>query len=202
MNTELRERAIFPVLIPLLAIVLTEIIVFAMSRVLLAADKDQAVIIALGTAIAILIGASFVAARPRIKTRPLVGFLAVLLVAAVAAGAFALQRGPSYLKEQAANRPKVDVSAKDLAFSVKTIDLATTGTIINFANADSQPHNIAIFPSEDKLDTALFKGAITSPGAKSTYEVGKLAAGTYFFHCDVHPTMTGKAVVKAAAAEG
>lgn len=199
MNTELRERAILPILIPLAAIVLTEIVVFSMSRILLAANKDQAVIVALGTAVAILIGCSFVAARPRMKTNTILGGLAVLLIVAIAAGALAFQKGPNYLKEQAANRPKVDVSAKDLAFSTKELDLATTGTIINFSNQDSQPHNIAIFPSEDKLDTALFKGTITSPGAKASYEVGKLAAGKYYFHCDVHPTMSGEAVVKAEA---
>ena len=43
-NTDLRERAVLPVLIPLLAIVLTEIIVFSMSRVLLAVDKNMSVV--------------------------------------------------------------------------------------------------------------------------------------------------------------
>src|SRR5689334_10059054 len=107
MNTELRERAILPILIPLAAIVLTEIVVFAMSRVLLAANKDQAVIVALGTAVAILVGCSFVAARPRLKTNAIMGGLTVLLIAAIAAGALAFAKGPSYLKEQAANRPKI-----------------------------------------------------------------------------------------------
>ena len=30
----------------------------------------------------------------------------------------------------------------------------------------------------------------------ATYQVGALASGSYFFHCDVHPTMTGTLTVK------
>ena len=103
-NTDLRERAVLPVLIPLLAIVLTEIIVFSMSRVLLAVEKNMSVVIALGTALAILIGATFIAARPRLRSTTVVGLLVVLGIGAVGAGAVALKQGPHYLKEEAANR--------------------------------------------------------------------------------------------------
>lgn len=192
---ELRERAVLPILIPLAAIVLIEIIVFSMSRVLLATGRMTAVAVALGTAIAILAGASFIAARPRFPTRTLTGLLTVLLIGAVAAGAIALKEGPAYLKEEAASRPKVAVTAKNLAFSVKTLKLAHEGTIVDFTNADTQPHNMAVYASKDKLDQAFFKGQITQPASESTYEIGKLAPGKYYFHCDIHPTMNGEAVV-------
>jgi len=55
-GTELRDRAVLPVLIPVLAIVLVEILVFSFSRVLLAAGEMPAVGIALATALAILVG--------------------------------------------------------------------------------------------------------------------------------------------------
>jgi len=43
MNTDLRERALLPILIPLLAVVFTEIVVFSLSRILLATATLQAV---------------------------------------------------------------------------------------------------------------------------------------------------------------
>ena len=196
MNTDLRERAVLPVLVPLLAIVLTEIIVFSMSRVLLAVDKNQAVVVALGAALAILIGATFIAARPRMRSSTLVGLLVVLGIGAVAAGAYALREGPHYLKEEAANRPKIELSASDLSFDKKELQLSPSGAVIDFQNADTQPHNLAIYPSEDELDKALFKGSIVPAGGKAEYEVPAIAAGEYYFHCDVHPTMSGDVVVK------
>jgi len=60
---------------------------------------------------------------------------------------------------------------------------------IAFHNADSGvPHNIAILNSAgDKV----FTGTIFTGDKTQTYDVGALPAGTYSFHCDVHPTMTG-----------
>ncbi len=73
---------------------------------------------------------------------------------------------------------------------------------INFDNKDSQAHNFAIFAADPLADSsakALFDPTATnivSPGASTTYDVPSLQAGTYFFHCDIHPTtMTGTFVV-------
>jgi plastocyanin len=202
MNTDLRERALLPILIPLVAIVLTEIVVFSMSRVLLAAGEKMAVIIALGAALAIMIGAAFIAARPRLKSGAIYGLLTLLLIAAVASGALAIKQGPAYLKEEAANRPQLDVSAKNIAFSTKTLDLGPTGSVIHFENQDTQPHNIAIFESHEKLDAPLFRGSIVNAGAHAEYEVGALQPGELYFHCDVHPNMSGKVMVEEEAAGG
>jgi plastocyanin len=61
-------------------------------------------------------------------------------------------------------------------------------------------HNIAIY--SDAAGTKLvFQGQLVTGPAKVTYDVtaksGPLAPGTYYFHCQVHPVMTGElAVVK------
>jgi plastocyanin len=201
MNTDLRERAVLPVLIPLLAIVLTEIIVFAMSRVLLAVDKNMAVWIALAAALGILIGAAFVAARPRMRPQALTGALVVLGLGAVGAGAYAMREGPHYLKEEAANRPRIELGASNLAFDKTSLELSPAGAVIDFDNTDSQPHNLAIYPSEEELDAPLFKGAIIQAGQRTEYEIEHIEPGEYYFHCDVHPTMSGDVVVKEAGAE-
>jgi plastocyanin len=72
---------------------------------------------------------------------------------------------------------------------------------IDFANQDPNvPHNMEIFT--DSSATSRLGGAkdasdiVTGPGT-ATYKVDALKAGTYFFHCDIHPTtMTGTFVVK------
>jgi plastocyanin len=107
-----------------------------------------------------------VAAGRRLRTSSIVGLLVVMLVVTVGAGALALQRGPFYEREEAAKLPRIDVSAKDLAFDTKTLELSPAGAVISFTNADTQPHNIAIYPSADKLTEPFFKGEITAGGQK------------------------------------
>jgi plastocyanin len=198
-RTELRDRAILPVLIPVLAIVLVEVLVFSYSRVLLAAGELPAVGLALAAAVAILLGAAAMSAADRVKTATIVGVLVVVGLAVVAAGAVAAKKGPFWGNEpQQSALPGVDVSAKNLAFSTKTITLPPVNAVIKFNNVDNQPHNIAIFKSKTDLNTPLFRGTIASPGTTQLYKVDSLTAGaSYYFHCDVHPTqMFGTVSVK------
>ncbi len=199
MNQDLRERAILPVLIPIGAIVVTEILVFSMAQVLLAAGEQMAVVIALGAAVGILVGAAAIAGSRRIRPATVVGLLAVLGVLAVGAGALALQRGPAYEREEAASLPKLAVSANNLVFDTKTLELSPRGGVIEFANGDSQPHNIAVYPSASKLNDPLFKGDIIAAGQNTTYRIDAIEPGEYYFQCDVHPTMNGRAVVEQGA---
>jgi plastocyanin len=51
-------------------------------------------------------------------------------------------------------------------------------------------HDIHIFsanPTQDPNAQSLFIGEIITGPQTVTYQVGALPAGTYFFHCDVHP---------------
>ncbi len=196
MNQDLRERAILPLLIPIAAIVVTEIVVFSMSRVLLAAGTEGAVVVAIGVALAILVGASAIASAKRIRTSTIVGLLSIALIVTVAAGAVAIQRGPAVEREAEVNRPAVDVAAKDLVFDTDTLELSSGGTVIEFTNADVQPHNIAVYPTEASLSDPLFKGQIIQAGQSVEYEVPDIRPGEYYFQCDVHPTMNGTASVK------
>lgn len=194
MDTDLRERAVLPVLIPVAAIVVTEIVVFSMSRVLLAAGRTPAVVIALAAALGILAGAAAIAARPRVRSSTITGLLVVLLLGTVVAGGVAAQRGAFYEGEEGAEAPTVEVGAADLAFDTDTIELPAGGAVIHFDNADVNTHNIAIFPDERSLDKALFRGPIIEGGEEIEYEV-VLKPGSYYFHCDVHPNMNGTVVV-------
>ncbi len=80
---------------------------------------------------------------------------------------------------------------------------AGTAFTIAFDNQDAlTTHNIHIYASDPATHpgaASLFAGDLVTGLATETYRVGPLPAGTYFFHCDVHPTqMFGVFVVAAA----
>ena len=85
------------------------------------------------------------------------------------------------------------VTASNIAFDTSTIDLpAGEASTIHFVNEDAGvQHNIAIFPSADDLANALFRGEIITGQDEIDYAIDPLEAGEYYFHCDIHPTMSG-----------
>ena len=95
----------------------------------------------------------------------------------------------------------VTEAAQGLAFEKDCLAApAQTAFIIDFDNKDNGvPHNIHIFsedPSANPGAQSLFMGDLVTGPSKTTYQVSALPAGTYFFHCDVHPTtMRGTFVV-------
>jgi plastocyanin len=95
----------------------------------------------------------------------------------------------------------VKVMAKNTMFDASCLAApAGTAFTIDFDNEDPLQHNVAIYSADPTVDTnakTLFQGAIVTGPTMTTYSVPALAAGTYHFHCDVHPTqMYGTFVVK------
>jgi plastocyanin len=108
---------------------------------------------------------------------------------------------PSTTCEQADKTDTVQIVAQNVAFTPETSCIqvpAGKPFTIHFDNQDAgTQHDVAIFPSATELTTVLFRPPDLLTGVASTdYQVDALDAGTYFFHCDVHPTMTGSVVVK------
>jgi hypothetical protein len=91
-------------------------------------------------------------------------------------------------------------TAKGVAY-LKTCLAAPSNTAftIAFDNQDGfAAHSIHIFTADPSQGPArsLFQGQIFPGPSTMTYHVNALSAGTYFFHCDVHPsTMTGTLIV-------
>ncbi len=82
----------------------------------------------------------------------------------------------------------VEVTAIGLKFD-KTCLAAPAGKAFTVAfdnTDDGTQHNVAIFKDRTLADV-LFRGAVVVGKKKVTYNVPALAAGTYFFHCDIHP---------------
>lgn len=87
-----------------------------------------------------------------------------------------------------------DLSADNLEFDATTIEApADTPFTIVFTNAEAQPHNVAVYTEQGGEEIA--KGEVIDEGQTDEVAVEGLAAGTYYFQCDVHPDMNGTIVV-------
>ena len=126
-------------------------------------------------------------------------FLATLALATVALAAAACapaQAAPGTPAPTVAVDPSSPVVvAKDMKFQTPNVTApAGKPFAMTFENQESQPHNVSIF-TDSSASQRLFEGEIFSSGSR-VYQVPALAAGSYFFRCDVHQDMTGTIVVK------
>ena len=90
---------------------------------------------------------------------------------------------------------EVVICSDDLEFDATTIE-APAGEEFNitFTNAETQPHNVAVYTEEGGEE--IFIGEIiTGPNVTTQLPIDPLEAGTYYFRCDVHPEMEGTIVV-------
>ena len=124
------------------------------------------------------------------------GLLSLVAVLAACSGA---TTSPATSSPGASTPPSGDavtISAKDLKFSATELTApADEAFDLVFDNQESAPHNVAIY-SDSSASTKLFVGEIFSGPAQRTQTVPALAAGTYFFRCDVHPDMQGSVVAE------
>ena len=89
----------------------------------------------------------------------------------------------------------LQIGAQNIQFDTDHLAApAGQGWVLEFANNDAGvPHNVEIL---NDTGASVFKGAIVTGPAKVSYQVPALAAGSYRFLCDVHPTMTGTLTVQ------
>jgi plastocyanin len=87
------------------------------------------------------------------------------------------------------------IAAQNIQFDTDHLEApAGQAFVLEFDNNDPGiPHNVEI---KDAGGASVFKGEIITGPAKASYHVPALAAGSYVFVCDVHPTMTGTFTVK------
>ncbi len=92
----------------------------------------------------------------------------------------------------------IDLVASGIAFDKTRISVpAGSQVTINFDNRDAGvPHNFALY-ADSTATAALFKGdIITGPKTTTYYFTAPSRAGTYYFQCDLHPTlMNGQFIV-------
>jgi plastocyanin len=120
--------------------------------------------------------------------------LATVALAAAACSTTNAGNGPSSPAAPAdPNAPTI--VAKDLQFVTKDVQVPAGKPFkLTFVNSDGAPHNVAIY-TDASASSNLFRGEIVS-GTTVAADVPALAAGTYFFRCDVHPDMQGTITAK------
>jgi cytochrome c oxidase subunit 2 len=93
------------------------------------------------------------------------------------------------------------IAAKDIAFNKDCLSGPVNRPFeITFENQEAVPHNVAFFEGADasaprilpQSETPVFPGPSTE-----TYPLPALEAGSYYFHCDAHPGMSGKLQVRS-----
>jgi plastocyanin len=90
----------------------------------------------------------------------------------------------------------VTITAKDLKFTATEVSVpADEAFDLVFENQDGAPHNVAIY-TDSSASTKVSVGEIFGGPGQKTQGVPALAAGTYFFRCDVHPDMQGSIVAE------
>ncbi len=93
----------------------------------------------------------------------------------------------------------IDLIAQNIAFNMSTITVpAGSSVTINFVNNDSVSHNFSLFTNSSASPPALFQGQVINGGQSIVYKfTAPGQPGTYFFRCDLHPTiMTGSFIVQ------
>jgi plastocyanin len=191
---------------PLIAVVLGGILVWSFSRILLAVGKDEAVVISSLVSLNILVGAALVAYGRRVRNRPvalpfLLGAAGVVVAVGVVA-AVAFGDRPPTETEAGGGGPKperVSLTASGTTFLETKLTLTAGAKVsMSFDNKDAGlQHNFALFDGKDASAPALFHSPLVTGPATATFTfTAPSKPGSYFFHCDVHPTqMTGTATV-------
>ena len=106
---------------------------------------------------------------------------------------------PTAAPTPAANAQTLTVVGENIAFDKQTLSANASAPItIDFDNKDDGvPHNIHFFKGTDASGQSIGQTDVTNGPVKQTLNLGTLAAGTYYYHCDVHPdAMTGTLTVK------
>jgi plastocyanin len=112
-----------------------------------------------------------------------------IVVLAACSGGSAGGSGPPSIDPNA-----LRIAAKDLRFSTSTVSAPADEPFqIAFDNQESALHNVAIYRDSSAREKVLGSDPFSGP-AVVTYAVPALAAGTYYFRCDVHPDMSGQLI--------
>jgi len=87
---------------------------------------------------------------------------------------------------KADEKPALEVKIENFAFAPATLTVSA-GAQVTWTNKDDIPHNIV-------EKGRAFKSKALDTGEKFSYTFDK--PGTYEYLCSIHPTMTGKVIVK------
>ncbi len=124
----------------------------------------------------------------RFRGRIIIGYLFLLLVLSFPNGCSKDNMEEMNTPSGKPDAPKPGINEVWIQGSVFNPDkiTVTAGTTITWTNKDGVVHTVT-------SDTGLFDSG--NIGANGTFSHKFSTAGTYLYHCAVHPTMTGSVVV-------
>ena len=196
MKPALRDRLVMPILLPLGILAVIATVLFGFSRILLSLTPSAATVTAIVVAIGVVVTASVAAGRKQVRLSTIGAMLGVTAGVAMLAGgvALAVVGGSEEEPGGGGEKPVVTLAAANIAFEPTSLTVpAGEAFTLRFHNEDANTqHNVQIFDDPKFAGTPLFSGALVTGVRQTDYEVDPLEAGAYFFHCEVHPTMTGK----------
>jgi plastocyanin len=93
--------------------------------------------------------------------------------------------------------PLLTIAAKDVAFDTTSIRVpAGTAARLRVANEDAgMYHNIAVY-RDPQASGIVQRGALFDGPKTRDYVFEPFTAGSYFFQCDLHPSMSGTLTVE------
>jgi plastocyanin len=200
-----RQSLLLPILIPVGALAVIVLVLFAFSRVLLSVKPNAATAVALVAAVGIMAVAAFVAGRKHVTGAVLGGFVGAVAGIAMFAGGLAIAViGPAeeeedvFLAEIAApeNAIQEGFSTNALAFE------AGAPVELTFTNQDAGlAHNVWILDGPDDTAPPLFQGDDVPGSDEALYRIPPIEPGEYFFFCELHPgtAMEGTLTVSEGA---
>ncbi len=187
-QTSLRSRFLLPILLPLLSIAVVAVLVLDISRVFLAGDEDAALVMGIALTVAIMVGATLIAAAPRLRSSTVALILGGVFLLVSGAGLVSL--GPS-LDDGAPSATAgagggsiggpvvatVKVQARpNLTFDADAYT-ATAG-VVQFEYSGAPNHTLAI------QDPRFAGFELRTSGGPSSGKVD-LPVGTYVLYCTV-----------------
>jgi plastocyanin len=181
----LKSRLLLPFLVPLVSIAIVAVLVLNISRVFLAGDEDAALVMGIVITLAILVGASILAAAPHLKTSSLALILCGVFLFVSMAGLVSL--GPS-LDEgeggggfQYSTKPATGSADVEALSTIKfnATEYTAKGSVVQFNYSGATGHTLAI--QDPKFDGFLLT---TDAGGKKTGKVD-IPPGKYTIYCTV-----------------
>ncbi|MFA7563250.1 MAG: cupredoxin domain-containing protein [Methanoculleus sp.] len=92
----------------------------------------------------------------------------------------------------------VNLTAENIAFDTDTITVPAGAEVtVNFENKDDGvPHNFAVYDDNLRSESFFVGDIITGPDETEYTFTAPSEPGTYYFQCDVHPSMNGDFIVE------
>jgi plastocyanin len=125
----------------------------------------------------------------------LVTTLGLAVLAAVAIGCSSTTGGQPPASAGPVDPDAPVIVAQNNVFAPTTLAVeADKAFSLTLDNKDGAPHNVAIFKDASAAESISIGEIVSS--TTGTQQVPALAAGEYFFRCDIHKEMTGTIVAE------